>query len=166
MFKFSLQRVLDLRARKEQEIATRHAQARSAADAARDSASALEATREAGRLRVSEEAQGPLQSAGLLQQMSFVLSQLDVHVAAAQQHAANAEFGAQRVLGELTAAFKDRRVLDRLKERQHEGFRVAETQLDRSTMDDIALARFNQGGATGEGKTPTSSPANGRGGDT
>ncbi|MDQ6827234.1 MAG: hypothetical protein M3081_00025, partial [Gemmatimonadota bacterium] len=116
MFKFSLQRLLDLRARKEQEVATRFAHARAQADAAEREAAAIEATREAGRARVTEEARTPDQTAGLLQQMNFVLSQLDVHVVAARQQATVAETAAHLVQGELKAAYQYRRVLDRLRE--------------------------------------------------
>jgi len=42
----------------------------------------------------------------------------------------------------LTAAFKDRRVLDRLRERHEETYRATAEQTDRRAMDDIALSRF------------------------
>lgn len=144
MFKFSLQRLLDLRARKEQEVATRFAHARTGADAAEREAAALEEAREAGRARMTEEARTPDQTAGLLQQMNYVLGQLDVHVVAARQQATAAETAAQLVQSELTVAFQDRRVLDRLRERQHDAWKSTESQLDRTAMDEIALSRFHQ----------------------
>jgi flagellar export protein FliJ len=52
-----------------------------------------------------------------------------------------------RVQDALRSAFQDRRALDLLRERHLESWRAAETQLDRQTMDEIALTRFTQAAA-------------------
>ena len=44
----------------------------------------------------------------------------------------------------LTGALQDKQVLDRLRERMLEAYRSTESNKDRSTMDAIALQRFNQ----------------------
>ncbi len=155
MYKFPLQRLLDIRAKKEQEVASKFAEATSHANAARADADAIEAMREAGRMRVTEEAQTPHQSAGLLQQMSYVLSQLDVHVVAAHQQAIVAESVAEKVQGELTVAYQQRRVLDRLRERQLDAWKTSEMQIDRAAMDAIALTRFHQGDGESAGDSTT-----------
>ena len=46
--------------------------------------------------------------------------------------------------GQFTAASQERRVLDRLREKHLEGWQTEQTQIDRQTMDAIALTRFTQ----------------------
>ena len=53
-----------------------------------------------------------------------------------------AEEAVTHVKEALTVAHQDRRVLDRLRERHAEDHRASEEQLDRRTMDDIALTRY------------------------
>lgn len=141
MFKFRLQRVLDLRARTEEDAAIRLAAAREAAEQARAAYERLEATRRASRAQ-AQPAAGTAASVGELQYQQFVVERLDEHLAEAHRTAEAAEGEARQRLEQLTAAMQDRRVLDKLRERHLEAWRSAETQAERVSMDAVALARF------------------------
>lgn len=148
-FSFRLQRVLELREKKEQAMASQAAAARAQADAARAAREALEHVRAAGRERMQEvhvrEAQLP--SVGELQQMGLVLEALDTRVAQASTTHAAAEQAARAAQEQLAAAFRDRRVLDRLKEKQQHAWKAEAVRQDLATMDGIALTRFVQDAA-------------------
>jgi flagellar FliJ protein len=140
MFRFRLQRVLDLRAQREQELGMALAAARTAAESARLRCEALESVREAERAAIGESEC----SVGELRTLALALDCLDAHVAAAQDAAAAAERSVAQLQDDFTNAFQQRRVIDRLRERHHETWRTAEAQDDRDTMDDIALSRHQR----------------------
>lgn len=151
-FSFRLQRVLELREKKEQAMASQAAAARAQADAARAAREALEHVRAAGRERMHEvharEAQLP--SVGELQQMGLVLEALDTRVAQASTTHAAAEQVARAAQEQLAEAFRDRRVLDRLKEKQQHAWQAEAVRQDLAAMDGIALTRFVQDAALRE----------------
>jgi flagellar FliJ protein len=142
MFRFRLQRVLELREEREQTVATQLVQARDAASAAREVRDTLESTR-------SELAAQGAQSAsvGERQNLSFLMERLDECVSDADSAVGDADETVERVQSELRTAFQDRRAIDLLRERHLESWKAAETQLDRQTMDEIALTRFTQAAA-------------------
>jgi flagellar FliJ protein len=143
LFKFPLQRLLDLRAKRQDEIARQLAQARTAADNTRVTRDELAAARTAGQAQVSEaQAAGP--TVGEIASRSYVLTQLDQRIAAASDALKAAETQVDQVHGALTGALQDRKVLDRLRERMLEAYRTTESHKDRTTMDAIALQRFTQ----------------------
>ncbi|HEU4629909.1 MAG TPA: flagellar export protein FliJ [Gemmatimonadaceae bacterium] len=142
MFKFRLQRLLDLREQKEREKAVELRHAEAAFDAARAALAGLEAVRETGREQLLGARGGP--TVGELHNLVFVLEQLDRRVAEAAASASAAEAETARVRGDLTTAHQERRALDRLRERYEAEWRGQEVQADRQTMDAIALARFTQ----------------------
>lgn len=146
MFKFRLQRLLDLREQKEREMAAELARAEGAVDAARAELANLDAVRAIGRerLHAAHAADGTV---GELRNLVFVLEQLDAQVTNAQASVDAAEDAAARARGELGDAFRDRRVLDRLRDRHQEDFRGAAESADRQAMDAIALTRFTQNAA-------------------
>ena len=146
MFKFRLQRLLDLREQREREMAAELARAESAAAAARAELANLDAVRAIGRERL-HAAHATDGTVGELRNLVFVLEQLDAQVAGAQATVTEAEQLAARARGELGDAHRDRRVLDRLRERHATDFRDAAEAADRQTMDAIALTRFTQGAA-------------------
>ncbi len=146
VFKFNLQRILELRSKREQEIATQLSQARSEAEDARQACEALQALRDAGQERWVQ-AHAADRTVGQMQNLSYVLERLDQCIAEAGHHALATQELVQKVANDLAAAFQERRVLDRLRERRLEEWRTAEVQLDRQTMDGIALARYHQCGA-------------------
>lgn len=142
MFKFRMQRLLDLREQKEREQAVELLRAEAAFDAARTALAGLEAARANGRERLLG-AQGD-GTVGQLRNLAFVLEQLDRHVADAAASVSAAEQETARVREALTTAFQERRALDRLRDRQEAEWREHAVQADRQTMDAIALARFTQ----------------------
>jgi flagellar protein FliJ len=141
MFKFPLQRLLDLRARRQDEVARQLAQARTAAESSRAARDALAEARTAGQEQIREaQAAGP--TVGEIASRSFALTQLDQRIAAASDALSAAEAHADQVHVALTGALQDRQVLDRLRNRLLEAHRGTESQKDRTTMDAIALQRF------------------------
>lgn len=143
MFKFRLQRVLELREEHEQAKARVLATAQDAADAARREQEALANVRAASRAEV-DAAHAEAPRVGHLHQLGFVLQSLDQRLIAATETVTTAEGVVVEARGELTEAARERRVLDRLKEKHAEVWRAEEAQRDRLLMDEIALSRFSQ----------------------
>jgi flagellar FliJ protein len=142
LFKFPLQRLLDLRAKRQDEIARQLAQARTAADTTRATRDELAAARSAGQAQISEaHAAGP--TVGEIASRTYALNQLDQRLAAASDALKAAEAHVDQVHNALTGAVQDKQVLDRLRERMLEAYRTTENNKDRSTMDAIALQRFS-----------------------
>jgi flagellar FliJ protein len=139
MFRFRLQQVLDLREEQERHLATQLAAAMGAEQAAKQALEGLRAEREAG---TEGPIEGRSRSVGELANVAFIMQQLDGQIANASEMVNAANDSVSQVQEALTAAFKDRRVLDRLRERHEENYRVTAEQTDRRTMDDIALSRF------------------------
>lgn len=139
MFRFRLQQVLDLREKQERHLATQLAAALGAEQVARDALDNLRAEREAGS---DGAGRAQSRSVGELTNLAFILQQLDGQITNANQIVSAANDAVSEVQEALTTAFKNRRVLDRLRERHEETYRVTADQTDRRAMDDIALSRF------------------------
>ena len=139
MFRFRLQQVLDLREKQERHLATQLAAALGAERAAKDQLNGLRAEREAGAEGIQD---GQSHSVGELANLAFIMQQLDDRIAGAHDVVSAANESVSQVQEALTSAFKDRRVLDRLRERHEETYRATAEQTDRRAMDDIALSRF------------------------
>lgn len=139
-FRFRLQRVLELREQAEQARARDFAAAHDAATAAQREADAIAALREAQRDALDAAARGA--TVGELQHLTYVVDELDGRLDSAAQAVASAD--AQRHTAEqaLRDAARDRRVLDRLRDRHVERHHASLVQQDRTTMDEIALAQF------------------------
>src|SRR5687767_9842629 len=110
--RFKLQRVLELRERKEQAVALRLAEAQREADAARESQSAIE------RLRTSSTGHpgsgtGSVPTVGQLRNAAFVLEQLDRRIEAARTAVQQADAKVDSCVIDLNVASRDRRILDR-----------------------------------------------------
>ena len=143
LFKFPLQRLLDLRAKRQDEIARQLAQARTAADNTRATRDELAAAKSVGQAHMSEvHAAGP--TVGEIASRAYALNQLDQRLAAASDALKAAEAHVDQVHNALTGALQDKQVLDRLRERMLEAYRSSENQKDRTTMDAIALQRYAQ----------------------
>jgi flagellar FliJ protein len=140
MFRFRLQKVLDLREQREREVASQLAQALSEQENAEERLHTLRVTRDASAQSMS----GTNRSVGELANLAFVLEQLDGHIATAREDVHAAEATVAEVKDALTVAYQGRRVLDRLRERHEENYRANAGQTDRRAMDDIALTRFTQ----------------------
>ena len=140
MFRFRLQRVLELRERKERDAATELVQARDDAERARAEQARLEAAR--AELATRDGSGDGASSVGALRTLHFLLGRLDERVAHAESEATTAEHVVAQRQDALTSAFRDRRTLDRLRERHTETWRAAEAAADLRQMDEIALTRF------------------------
>lgn len=139
MFRFRLQQVLDLREKEERDLATQLAAAVSAERLAKEALDGLRAERETG----AEGVQGQSShSVGELANAAFLMQQLDGQIESASEVVSTATDDVVHAKAALTEAFKDRRVLDRLRDRHEETYRVTAAQTDRRAMDDIALSRF------------------------
>lgn len=152
MFKFRLQRLLDLRTAHERAKSVEMVRADAECDATRATLASLEAVRDDGRTKLLAPAGGE-GTVGQLRNLAFVVEQLDRQVASAATAVTAAESAAAIVRQDLSTAHVERRVLDRLRDRHVAGWREAESQADRQTMDGIALTRFTQRA------TPTGAPA-------
>ncbi|MGZ8377588.1 MAG: flagellar export protein FliJ [Gemmatirosa sp.] len=148
MFRFRLQRVLDLRARTERDAASALVSAQEVADAARDAQLRLEQQRaELAAAQRRPETEGT--PVGALRNLSFLLERMDEQVAGAAQVTAAADGTVQQREDALRAAFRDRRTLDRLREKHQDAWRAGEVAQDRALMDEIALTRFTTQGSAG-----------------
>jgi flagellar export protein FliJ len=152
LFKFPLQRILDLRAKRQDEVARQLAQARSDADTSRAARDELAEARMTGEMQISEaKAAGP--TVGEIASRSFALTQLDQRIAVASDALKAAEAHVDKVHVQLTGALQDKQVLDRLRLRMLDAYRATESNKDRTTMDAIALQRFAQ--SNGDSATHT-----------
>jgi len=149
MVKFSLQRVLDLRASREKEAAATLASAREEADAARQEAEELEQARSHGVLRIAEVRGGGV-TVGQLQNLGLVIQALDRQIATARDQVRQADAQVDRCMTDFTSASQDRRVLDRLREKHLQVWNTDAAQQDRKAMDSIALTRHARTQATKE----------------
>ena len=147
MFRFRLQRVLELRERKERDAATALAAAQEQVELARTEEERLAAARDALAAAASAP-ESEAASIGELRTLRYLLGRLDERVSSAASATTTAEHEAAQRQDELRAAFRDRRTLDRLRERHEESWRAAEVAADRQLMDEIALTRFAQPDAT------------------
>ncbi|MHB1223543.1 MAG: flagellar export protein FliJ [Gemmatimonadaceae bacterium] len=143
MFKFRLQRLLDLRAAREREKSVEMVRAEAECEEMRARLTDLRSAREDGRTRLLAPA-GSRGTIGQLRNLAFIVEQLDRQVDSAATAMSVAEGAAAVVRQDLNAAHVERRVLDRLRDRHAADWRDAESQADRQTMDSIALSRFTQ----------------------
>jgi flagellar protein FliJ len=141
MFRFSLQRVLDLRAQTEQRAATHLAQAQHRLQQANEQKAEIAGVLAQGIARLTAAVALP-KTVGEMRSHCYVLSQLDERLARAEHGIRTAQVEEQQRQQEFTTAFRDRRVLDRLKEKHLEAWREEETRADLAAMDGIALSRF------------------------
>lgn len=142
--RFSLQRILELKERKEQAAAARLAEARTAAVAVRRAEHAIVSMREVGVSRRSAAAQRAHARIGDLQNLSFILERLEQHLDEVRAAVKKADAQVDAAVTDFTEASKERQVLDRLKEKKLEAALLEQADADRKRMDDLALSRFVQ----------------------
>lgn len=143
MFHFRLQRVLELREHREQAEAAALAKAEQVAAEARAERDQLQALQSGARVKLSA-AQRSDPTVGHLHHLGFVLNALDERIGKASVDVQNTEHLVEAARHTLELAARDRRVMDRLKDRQQEEHHVVETHRDRVQMDEIALGRFTR----------------------
>lgn len=143
MFKFRLQRILELREQHEQAKARALAGAQDVANSARADQSALAALRDDSQALIHATTHAAPR-VGHLWQLDLALTALEVRMERAAEVVHEAEAQVVTAQEALAAAAKDRRVLDRLKERHAESYRAEFALKDRIAMDEIALAQFTR----------------------
>jgi flagellar FliJ protein len=154
-FSFRLQRILELREKAEQAKAQALVSAQNAADTARSTRDSLATLHEESRSAIAQ-AQTAEPRIGHLQQLGYALQSLDARLESASEEVDVADGAVANARELLEAAARDRRALDRLKDRHAEQWRNDETQKDRLHMDEIALARFSRTPHTNTEDTTTS----------
>jgi len=143
MFRFRLQRVLELREDAEQAASLALVSARDAADEARRVQEELTALHRASKDEISEtQRRDP--RIGHLQQLGLLLESIEERIDGANEATLVADAVVNEKQSALDLAARDRRVLDRLKDRHMLAWRATESQKDRLAMDEVALARFGR----------------------
>lgn len=141
MFKFRLQRVLEMRQQTEQDAASALAEARNLEEAAMLERLRLEEARDEGMARAAGSA-ATQPKVGQLQNLRFLVERLNEEIEAAQADVDAAAAQVQERLDEYSSAFRERRMIDRLREKALETHRTEAVQADQKVMDSVALARF------------------------
>lgn len=143
MFKFRLQRILELREQKEKAQARELASAQHTAELAAQTQEMIAAIRQDSRQQV-QAATESAPRVGHLHQFDSVLNALDARLIDATDAVVAAESTVAAAQQLLADAARDRKVLDRLKSRHADAWRADEAQKDRLSMDEIALTRFTR----------------------
>lgn len=141
MFRFRLQRVLELREKQEKAQALELARAEEAATAARKQRDDLAALHAASRSQLASMHSGE-PTVGHLHHLGFVLNALDQRLGHAAASVTSAENDVSTARVSLEVAARDRRVMDRLKDKHEDAHRGTVNHRERVTMDEIALSRF------------------------
>ena len=142
MFKFPLQRLLKLKAMREQEKARQLAVAQRDAAVEEQHRADIAALQSKGTEQVAAGADAS-PSVGELVSMRHALTQMGEQLVAAQERAAAALEVVATRNEELSDAVQERQVLDRLRDRRMEEHRAATHHQERTAMDAVALARFH-----------------------
>lgn len=140
-FRFRLQRILELRAQHEQAKARELAAARELAEQAVQTRETIAALRADSHAHLHQAARRDTRI-GHLQQLGTVLASLDERLVVATDVCRQADDEVHKAKRTLEEAARDRRVLDRLKERHHDVWRAEEAARERVRMDDVALTQF------------------------
>ncbi|MEQ9400755.1 MAG: flagellar export protein FliJ [Longimicrobiales bacterium] len=139
-FRFGLQKVLELREESEKKSAVGLAQARKEAADAERARHDLEAVRDAGRARVAQ-ARGAGGPVGHLQNLLYVVDQMDGKIAAAETVCRAADEEVSRSMDSFREAVRQRSAIGQLKERRMGQWRTEEAQKEQKEMDEVALTR-------------------------
>ena len=141
MFRFPLQRLLDLKAKREQEMARQLAAAQQAADQEQRVRDTLASQHADAHRHIAATTSGAA-TVGEITSLSYTLAQLAERITMADERTHAASQAVEARHGELSAALQERQVLDRLRDKRLEMHRSEENARDRQTMDDIAIGRF------------------------
>ena len=139
-FRFSLQKVLDHRKESEAKSGAALAQARGEAEEARKAHADLEAAREAGRSRLAE-AHGSGGAVGHLQNLAYVLGQVEEQINDAEATCQEADEHVVASLRSFHQALQERRRIEELRERKLGEWRTKAVRLEQKDMDEVALIR-------------------------
>ena len=139
VFDFSLQKVLELREKKEAESARKLAEAKQEAEKARQLHTDLRAERDAGRARMAL-ANWVGGAVGHLHNLVEVVGRVDEQVTAAETECGQAEEQVEESIAAVREATRERKIIDRLRERRLQKWRFEQADNERKTMDELALS--------------------------
>jgi len=137
-FRFRLQRVLDLREQRERDCARELTDARAEAEAAERARRALEAAREAGLVRLNR-AHGAGGAVGHMRNLAFMVSRLEERIRDADEVCRAAHDQVTASLEQYEQTLRDRKVIDKLRDRMLDRWRVEGLRTEQKEMDEIAL---------------------------
>lgn len=140
-FRFSLQRLLGLRKLAELDAGVELATARRAEDEARQERDVLVTQRAEARDALLPAA-GTRRVVSAMKTVALLMERIDRQARNAGEAVANAEHDVHERRQHLNDAVKDRRILDRLRERQHEQWHESGLRAEREVMDDFARSAF------------------------
>lgn len=143
MFRFRLQRVLELREQREQAQAKALAEAEQLATVARNQHERLRDLHNASLAKFAS-AHTSDATVGHLHHLGFLLSALDLRLGQAAEAVTDADGVVAGERASLDEAARDRRILDRLKGKHEDAHRADEAQRDRVLMDEVALGRYTR----------------------
>lgn len=161
-FKFPLQRLLELKAKHEQEMARQLAEAQREAQRERDTRDALAEAHAQAQSSVATAAGGGV-TVGHLLSLSQTLVPLAERVTMADERTVSADQRVDDRHQALSEALQDRQVLDRLREKRLDVHRAEENAREQSAMDEIAITRHTHPTAGGaKGAPPAAGTEEGR----
>jgi flagellar protein FliJ len=142
-FGFSLSKVLDFRRHQEHEQARSLAQARTEAEAAHQARRDLERIQAEGRAKLAT-AHNMGGSVGQMRNMEFILGRMEDHLREAQAECQRADEGVVERVKTYVEALKQRQILDKLRERRLEEWKVGEGRREQKIMDEVASNRHGR----------------------
>lgn len=145
-FRFRLQSLLELREQSERDSARGLAEARRDAESARRAREDLEAAREAGRTRLTR-AHGAGGAVGHLQNLAYVVSQVEDRIRVADEACRAAEEEVVARLEHYREAMRSRKTIEGIRERKLLQWRTDEVRSEQKAMDEVALTRHGRGDA-------------------
>ena len=140
-FIFQLQRLLELKGKRERELARQLAVAQTQATTEQGRQDTLDTLRAnaSDQLVAATDAQSRV---GELRTMSYSVQQLSEQADAQGQRVEHAQRSVAERQGALNSAVQERRVLDRLRDKQLAQHKSDEHHRDRGVMDEVAITRF------------------------
>jgi flagellar export protein FliJ len=149
-FKFSLQRLLTLREKAAHQAAIELAVARVAEEEAHDEQQRLGASRAEARDALMPKP-GASRTVSELRHIAYLMEQLDARTEVADESVAEAGRAVHAKQASLGERLRDRRMLDRLRERHLADWRTADERRDRELMDGLGRSKHAD-----TSRTPTS----------
>lgn len=153
-FRFSLGRLLALRQRAQQDQAVQTARAQTLLTEAEDVRDTMAAHCAAARALMQPPLNTDAQVAAL-RQASVLRESLQQHLEFSQTAVATRTVELHQQIAHLNARTRDTRVLERLRDRQHEVWQVETARVERTVMDGVAQARFLRTQRSGNDEGPT-----------
>ncbi|CAN5239077.1 hypothetical protein BH09GEM1_BH09GEM1_12270 [soil metagenome] len=139
-FRFRLQRILELRTKQEQSLAEELGRALERSTQAHGAHASLDAVRKASAEQFAAAHSGRV-TVGQMQNLGYVIEQLDEYLTIAGSAAQDAAAKAEGARADLVAAHQARRTLDRLRDRRLAEWTSAASREDQNTTDDFSLTR-------------------------